>query len=86
MPTESISFNKTGYFSPLISDYIDESENLKDFYNNYPEIENFKNQIEVKQKSFNPQLRQLLADCLEKQYQDIPISESTSKNIQSSSQ
>ena len=53
MPTENISFKKTGYFSSLICDYLDEKSSLQPFYNRYPKLENFKEQIEEKQKSFS---------------------------------
>ena len=48
MPTDLISFKKTGYFSSLICDYLDENPELKPFYNRFPKLENFKEQIEEK--------------------------------------
>ena len=68
MPTETISFKETGYFSPLVCDYIEESEILKDFYNNFPKLKNFKNQIDAKRASFNQQSRHILVESLKKQY------------------
>ena len=53
MPTDCISYQKSGYFTKLITDYLDEKPELKQFYNHFPTIENFKNQIQEKEKNFN---------------------------------
>jgi bacillithiol biosynthesis cysteine-adding enzyme BshC len=86
MPTGTISFKETGYFSPLVCDYIEESEILKDFHNNFPKLENFNNQIDVKRASFNQQSRHILVESLKKQYEYIETSETTLNNIESLSQ
>ena len=83
MPTESISFKRTGYFSSLICDYLEGKPELNPFYNHFPELENFRKQIEEKHKSFHLLSRSLLVDSLKKQYKNIEISESTLQNIQS---
>ncbi|MFG6686180.1 bacillithiol biosynthesis cysteine-adding enzyme BshC [Mariniflexile sp. HNIBRBA6329] len=83
MPTDCISFKKTGYFSSLICDYLDEKPELKPFYNRFPKLENFKSQIEEKARSFKAQSRTVLVDTLKKQYQSIETSEATLKNIES---
>lgn len=83
MPTESISFKKTGYFSSLICDYLEESSTLQPFYNNFPKLENFKSQIEEKQESFGLVTRTKLVESLQKQYANFEISEFTSQNIES---
>ncbi|WP_142783659.1 bacillithiol biosynthesis cysteine-adding enzyme BshC [Changchengzhania lutea] len=81
MPSDSISFKDTGYFSALICDYLDEKQDLKSFYNRFPNLENFKLQIEEKQVSFPAQSRTILTDVLKKQYQNIAVSESTEQHI-----
>ncbi|MEM8846251.1 MAG: bacillithiol biosynthesis BshC, partial [Bacteroidota bacterium] len=40
MEVECIPFRKTGYFSSLICDYLDQKEELKSFYNQFPTTEN----------------------------------------------
>ena len=45
MDIDCIPFRQTGYFSDLISDYIEGKENLKPFYNRFPKLENFKDQM-----------------------------------------
>ena len=83
MPTENISFKKTGYFSSLICDYIQESDTLHPFYNQYPKIDNFKSQITEKQKSFNLKARNILFDSLMRQYRNTEISKNSLRHIQS---
>jgi len=38
---DCIAYQKTNYFSSLINDYLDQKESLKDFYENFPSLENF---------------------------------------------
>jgi bacillithiol synthase len=82
MPTDCISYQKSGYFSKLMNDYLDEKSNLKALYNRFPNLENFKGQLEEKSNNYNENgKRQVLVDSLNKQYKDFEISESTSNNI-----
>ena len=82
MPTDFISFKETGYFSSLICDYLEEKPELQAFYNHFPKLENFKTQIEEKEKSFNEKSRSILVSVLKKQYQNIETSESSFENIE----
>ena len=81
MPTDCISFKNTGYFSNLICDYLAENQELKPFYNRFPKIDNFKNQIEEKQESFTQQSRNVLHEVLSKQYNKVDASLLTLQNI-----
>ncbi len=84
MPKDCISYQKSGYFSNLIVDYLDEKKELIPFYNRFPKIENFKDQIEEKSLNYNSnenQNRLILVSELEKQYANFEISETTKKNI-----
>ena len=81
MQVDYIPFSKTGYFSSLISDYLDEKQDLKPFYNRFPNSENFKPQIEEKEVSFSKESRKVLFETLKKQYHNIDASESTLQNI-----
>ncbi|MBP0903628.1 bacillithiol biosynthesis cysteine-adding enzyme BshC [Mariniflexile gromovii] len=83
MPADCISFKKTGYFSSLICDYLDEKPELQPFYNRFPKLENFKTQIEEKALSVRAQSRTVLVETLKKQYQSIETSEATLNNIES---
>ncbi|HIC32882.1 MAG TPA: bacillithiol biosynthesis BshC, partial [Flavobacteriaceae bacterium] len=82
MPTDCIPFKDTGYFSTLITDYLSEKEELKPFYNRFPNLENFKFQIEEKQASFPSENRKILAETLIKQYQSFDTSLQTLNNIE----
>ena len=83
MPTDCISFRDTNYFSSFICDYLDESPELKPLYNRFPNLENFKNQIEEKLSSFDNKAREVLTNQLKTQYQHIEASELTLQNIES---
>lgn len=77
-----IPFANTGYFSKLISDYLDENQQVKKFYNRFPNLENFKKQIKDKQHAFTLKSRITLASVLQKQYQKIEASNLTLQNIE----
>ena len=66
---DCISYQKSGFFSKLIVDYLDENENLKSLYHRSPKIENFKLQIEEKKRNFPKENRAILVSSLENQYQ-----------------
>lgn len=82
MPSDSISFKDTGYFSKLICDYLAEAETLKPLYNRCPKLENFKAQIEEKGASFKQETRTVLVDVLRAQYKDTTTSKTTLDNIE----
>ena len=82
MQQNYIPFRDTGYFSSLICDYLDEKNVLNPFYNRFPNLVNFKEQIEEKRVSVRAQSRTVLASVLKKQYQNIDASKSTLQNIE----
>lgn len=81
MPTECISYKDTNYFSKLICDYLDQVSQLKDFYDRFPKIDNFKDQIIDKQQSYSDINRKVLTEVLSKQYTDFKISDLTQNNL-----
>ena len=83
MPTDCISYQKSGYFTKLMVDYLEEKPELKQLYNRFPKLENFKQQIEEKAITFNLEKRQILVAELENQYANLEISSLTKENIQS---
>ncbi|PKV52274.1 bacillithiol biosynthesis cysteine-adding enzyme BshC [Aquimarina sp. MAR_2010_214] len=83
MLSDCIPFSDTNYFSSLICDYLDQKSELQPFYNRFPELENFKDQIEEKQHSFSNEHRKVLVQTLRKQYKSIVSSDPTSQNIES---
>ncbi len=82
MPKDCISFKETGYFSKLICDYLDEDSSLKDLYNRYPNIENFKGQIKEKKESYKKETRAVLVEALKSQYNLVDTSSKTLENIE----
>jgi bacillithiol biosynthesis cysteine-adding enzyme BshC len=78
---QNISFQKTGYFTKIICDYLDKKESLNEFYNNYPDIEGFGKQLKSKSESFSDNNRAVLNTSLLQQYGTMQISNKTSENI-----
>ncbi|WP_396195205.1 bacillithiol biosynthesis cysteine-adding enzyme BshC [Flavobacterium sp.] len=82
MPTDCISYQQSGYFTKLITDYLAQKPELKALYNRFPSLENFSLQLAEKEQNFNSKdNRKTLVSALEKQYQTFDISEVTQKNI-----
>jgi len=81
MKVTHIPFQKTGFFSKIMLDYLEKKDNLKPFYNNFPDIQGFHNQIEEKENSFSLQTRITLYNALKVQYQNADISEKTGVNL-----
>ena len=84
MPTDCISFQNSGYFSPLMNDYLNQKLHLQSLYNRFPTLENFEAQIIEKKINFNGNgkaKREVLVSVLEKQYSKISTSDLTKQNI-----
>tara|TARA_B100000809_G_scaffold149298_1_gene146792 strand:- start:4567 stop:6159 length:1593 start_codon:yes stop_codon:yes gene_type:complete len=83
MSNTNISFEKTGYFSKLICDYVGRKESVDKLYNNYPDLKGFEKQISLKEKQFSNKNREVLVSSLQKQYVSTKITEKTKNNINS---
>ncbi|WP_396600530.1 bacillithiol biosynthesis cysteine-adding enzyme BshC [Algibacter sp. R77976] len=81
MKQNYLAFKKTGYFSALICDYLEENQDLRPFYNRFPELENFKAQIAEKELVFSDDNRKTLVSVLKNQYESIETSSLTLENI-----
>ena len=81
MPTDCVSYEKSGYFSTLMVDYLQEKESLKPLYGHFPTIENFGHQIDLKKDTFPQEHRNVLKNVLLQQYQNTKISDKTLENI-----
>jgi bacillithiol synthase len=66
MTIQALSLATTGQFSTLLLDYLNQDEQVKPFYNQFPDIEGFHNQIS--QKKLSVEHRQTLVATLQKQY------------------
>src|SRR4029079_7125969 len=82
MPTDSITYQNSGYFSSLINDYLNQKPELQSLYNRFPTLENFEAQIQEKQENFKGN-RSVLVSVLQKQYSETDTSELTKQNIAS---
>jgi bacillithiol synthase len=82
MPTDSISYQKSGYFTKLIVDYLDKKTELNSLYNHFPNIENFAEQIKEKEENYSSSNRSVLVTALKKQYKSFNVSSKTKSNIE----
>lgn len=82
MPTDCITYQKSGYFSKLIVDYLDEKPEIQSLYHRFPTLENFSSQIDEKAKNFSLENRLTLVEVLKNQNSNFPISEQTQANIE----
>ncbi|PCI31494.1 MAG: bacillithiol biosynthesis cysteine-adding enzyme BshC [Flavobacteriaceae bacterium] len=81
MSTMTIPYKNAGYFSQIICDYIDKDSSLNDFYGNFPDIEGFKSQIDLKKASYSLENRKVLLNALGEQYKGIVKSTETIANL-----
>lgn len=82
MPTDCISYQKSGYFPKLIVDYIDEKPEIQALYHRFPTLENFGAQIDEKTKNYCTENRLIVAEALINQNSNFPISPATQANIE----
>jgi bacillithiol biosynthesis cysteine-adding enzyme BshC len=82
MELQKISLAETNSFTPSFLAYIQSNDQLKKFYNRFPSIENFQDQIKEK-SSFSQHNRDVLVQTLQEQYKQYTVTESVKKNIES---
>ncbi|PWA10807.1 bacillithiol biosynthesis cysteine-adding enzyme BshC [Flavobacterium laiguense] len=85
MPTDCISYQNSGYFSPLMNDYLNQKTELHSLYHRFPTLENFEEQIEEKKINFNGNdngKRETLVNVLKTQYAQLNVSAGTLNNIE----
>jgi bacillithiol biosynthesis cysteine-adding enzyme BshC len=83
MQHHKIPFKDTKIFTPFFLDYIQQKDSLTKFYNRYPSVPSFKDQIREKQKSFSSASRGTLQNVLLDQYKDLTVTDFVSANIKS---
>ena len=81
MQLDKISLADTQTFSRFFLDYIEHKETLRPFFNRYPDIENFPDQIQEKVVNFSQEDRDVLASSLQEQYEGITPSQAVTENI-----
>ena len=70
MDCQYLPLASTGQFSSLFLDYLDQKDSLRPFYNRFPTLSAFQDQIS--ERTFDPQKRDVLVEALQRQYQSIP--------------
>lgn len=83
MQVQKITFPETNSFSSFFLDYIGKNDQLKEFYNRFPNISNVNKQLTEKAASFPDHNRQVLVETLQSQYKDLVLHESVTGNIAS---
>ncbi|MES2649938.1 MAG: bacillithiol biosynthesis cysteine-adding enzyme BshC [Bacteroidota bacterium] len=76
----SLTYEDTGYFSPLVIDYLKQAEDLKAFYAHPPDLYGINAAIMARQQFNQP--RALLVKALQKQYEGTALSTRVSDNIE----
>jgi len=76
---EFISYEQTGNFSKIVTDYLSENSSLKNFYQHPANLTGIKDAIDSR-KSFNTN-RKLLVAHLENQYSAVEASQKVKHNI-----
>ncbi|UJH92372.1 bacillithiol biosynthesis cysteine-adding enzyme BshC [Antarcticibacterium sp. 1MA-6-2] len=82
MPADCLSYKETNYFTSLILDYLDQKDELKEFYSRFPTLENFEEQFREKKEFFTAEKRKVLVQELKQQYSKLDIPEAVSTNIE----
>ncbi|RYG35282.1 MAG: bacillithiol biosynthesis cysteine-adding enzyme BshC, partial [Chitinophagaceae bacterium] len=76
-----LSYEKTGVFSKIATDYVAQAESLKPFFKHAPTMAGIKDAITARQQF--PTNRKLLVDELQKQYMTVDRSNAVMENITS---
>ncbi|MDX1754237.1 MAG: bacillithiol biosynthesis cysteine-adding enzyme BshC [Salinimicrobium sediminis] len=85
MHKNSLAYRDTNYFTALVTDYLDQKENVQQFYGLFPTLDNFQEQIAIKKENYDAaggtEKREVLTGILKEQYRNIKISEATASNF-----
>ena len=81
MQLDKVSLADSRAFSPFFIDYIQQRETLKPFYNRFPSIAEFEQQIAEKGTSFSESSRGMLVKVLHDQYEGFTLHPALKTNI-----
>jgi len=79
---DCIAYQDTNYFSPFMIDYLTQKESLHELYEHFPNLENFKKQLNLKQENYPASTRKVLVKSLKEQYKNTQISAKSQQNIE----
>jgi bacillithiol biosynthesis cysteine-adding enzyme BshC len=77
--TTQLSYIATGYFSKIVTDYLQQSPSIRPFYQYEPTVQGIEQAIERRKQS--PTHRPVLVEALKKQYATVTASEAVQQNI-----
>jgi bacillithiol synthase len=81
MKISKIDYTDTGAFSALVTDYLAQDPQLQAFYEHYPTIENFKEQLAAK-ATFPQEKREVLHQELKQQYASLDLHPEVRQNLE----
>ena len=81
MKCKQLPFEKLGFFSKTMIDYLNKNHQIQPFYRNFPDQEGFSKQIQEKKSLLKPAARSVLVNVLHEQYNAVDVSKATSANI-----
>lgn len=79
--TTQLPYSNTGYFSKVVIDYLQQSPDLRPFYEHLPDMGGIKSAISNRQQFI--QERKLLVEGLQEQYKTVSAADNVQLNIQS---
>ena len=81
MQLNKIPLADTHAFSNFFLDYIEQKPSLQEFFQRYPVIENFADQIAEKARTFPKEHRTVLHENLQHQYEGLTLSKAAQENL-----
>lgn len=81
MNIDQLPFDKTGYFTEFICDYLAKKEDVRTLYHRYPNIANFEAQIAEKATHFPDAHRDVLYNALQQQYKGTAMTPETETHL-----
>ena len=81
MTTSGIPYRDTGYFSSLLTDYLEQNPKLDFTYGRFPTLDQLKAQAREKCAAFPEAHRQVLVEVLQEQYATLDVAPEVAKNI-----
>lgn len=75
-----LSYDNTGYFSSLVTDYLAQAATLRPFYTHLPNMEGIEAAIRVREQFATP--RNILVDSLREQYKTVDTDKAVADNIE----
>ncbi len=79
-PANYLPYQRTGFFSKIVTDYLSQCPLLQPFYEHTPDINGIKNAITARKRFHSP--RPLLIKVLKEQYADISVTEKVKQHIE----